>query len=264
MDFDKTEWYILTDSGQFGPISGKQMKKIPLRRQFQVWSEGMVDWMSVNDVPAFSQFVSNLPPDSALNQAKFPAKHEIRSLVFKTRLQVSVRRSLLISLVLTISFALVLFILFRPYKFDESYREKIVAYNLEQKYRVESQRIRDESEKIEQLETLRRVNEMQNGEIPTSELKVPADVNFGEKNPFDNLGIVSMGSAEVVPSELIPGFWNYCSGSNSHVYFRLGDIDGSFRSREKYLLSKILSLSFAVFGLSVLSSFLYLMFARKN
>lgn len=69
-------------------------------------------------------------------------------------------------------------------------------------------------------------------------------------NPFQDVAIVPVGPAAVLPYKYIDGFWDYCSDSDEKVFLNLSNISDSFESRREFLTEKAILISAFAFFIS--------------
>lgn len=241
-------YFIKTDKKQYGPLTLEMLKSLPIYRDTMLWRKGMNEWQKAEEFPELQSIFTNVPPsfgDTSLHHHSY-----IQRKVIFYRLTKAAKPSFIISTILAIVIATILWFTFKPNKFGEEDVKRIAHYFNEQQLKFHAQQMADEAEIRKWQEY-----ERQHPEVEQERKKLTEGIN----NPFKDVGVVPIGPGASIPYEYLDGFWDYCKNADGEVFLNLTDIKSSFDSRSSYLTNKIIKISgfsFLIFFATILT-FLY-------
>lgn len=242
-------YYIKTDKKLCGPLTLEMLKALPIYRDTMLWRKGVNEWQKAEEFPELQSIFTNAPP--SLGNISLHRHSYIQKKIIFYKLIKAAKPSFIVSLILTIVTAAILWLTFKPNKFGEEEVGRITQYFREQQLKFQAQQIADEAEMRKWQEY-----ERQHPEIEQERKRLTEGIN----NPFKDVGIVPIGPGASIPYEYVDGFWDYCKNANGEVFLNLTDIKSSFDSRSSFLTNKIIRISlfsFLIFFVTILILFYY-------
>ncbi len=241
-------YFIKTDKQQYGPLTLEMLKAIPIYRNTILWRKGISEWQKAEDIPELQSIFTNAPP--SMDGISLHRHSYIRRKVIFYRLTKGTKPALMVSVILTIVTAALLWLVFKPNKFDETAVNRINQYFNGQQLKYQAQRIADESEMKKWQEY-----ERQHPEVAQERKRLTEGID----NPFKDVGVVPIAPGASIPYEYVDGFWDYCRNADGEVFLNLTDVKASFESRSSYLINKIAKISMLSFLLffTIITIFLY-------
>lgn len=241
-------YFIKTDKKQYGPLTLEMLKVLPIYRDTMLWRKGVDEWQKAEEFPELQSIFTNAPPSfggTSLHRHSY-----IQRKIIFYRLTKAAKPSFIISVILTIVTAAILWLTFKPNKFGAAEVERITKYFSEQQIKFQAQQMADEAEMRKWQEY-----EKQHPEVEQERKRLTEGIN----NPFKDVGIVPIGPGASIPYEYVDGFWDYCKNADGEVFLNLTDIKSSFDSRSSYLTKKVVKISvysFLIF-FAIILTFLY-------
>lgn len=62
-----SNWYILYNGQQIGPMTKENLKAYNPTGETKVWCEGMADWQPIYTIPELMEFINGMPPTQAVH-----------------------------------------------------------------------------------------------------------------------------------------------------------------------------------------------------
>lgn len=243
-----TTYFIETDNKQYGPVTLEMLKSIPIYRNTMLWKKGMAEWQKAEDFPELKSIFMDAPPSTSDINSHRLSYIKRRILLYK--LGKCAKPASVVSVILTIVTAVLLWLTFQPNKFGEPEVKRINQYFSEQQLKYQAQQMADEAEMKKWQEY-----ERQHPEVVQERVRLTEGIS----NPFKDVGIVPIAPGASIPYEYVNGFWDYCRNADGEVFLNLTDIKTSFESRSSYLIKKIVKIagvSFLVIFMTI-ALFLY-------
>lgn len=225
-------YFIKTDKKQYGPLTIQMLKILPIYRDTMLWRKGMNEWQKAEAFPELQSIFTNAPP--SLGGTSFYHHSYVQRKVVLYRLTKAAKPSFIISIILAIVAATILWFTFKPNKFGEEDVNRIAQYFSEQQLKFQAQQMADEAEMRKWREY-----ERQHPEVEQERKRLTEGIN----NPFKDVGVVPIGPGASIPYEYVDGFWDYCKNADGDVFLNLTDIKASFDSRRSYLTKKVIKIS---------------------
>ncbi|MFC0775289.1 DUF4339 domain-containing protein [Terrimonas alba] len=231
-----TNYFIKTDKGHYGPVTGQLLRKLRIKRNTLLWYNDSASWQKAEDIEELKDCFKNTPPLLATDSPATFRHAYLRNKVFGLLLAKFSKPSLLISVSLTVVIAVFLWLRFQPNKFGEDEAVKIHRYFNSQQINYQIQQKAEQSKIREQQEY-----ERLHPEIREEREKFMRDNNIND--PFVNLGVVPIAPAASIPYEYVDGFWDYCRNAEGKVFLNINNIESSFESRKAHLIERIIRIS---------------------